>query len=112
MIDYPPNRRGTMPYVVTATWKAKPGEQDAISALLQRVASASRREPGCILFWTHRSVEDASRFFLYEQYASEEAFREHAASDHVRTIVLEDAVNRLEIRRRETFELLDDTGRS
>ena len=101
-----------MPYVVTATWKAKPGEQEAVSALLQRVASASRTEPGCLLFWTHRSLEDAGHFFLYEQYASEDAFREHAASDHVRALVLEDAVHRLEVRHRETFELLDEPGRS
>ena len=96
-----------MAYVVTATWKARPGEEDAVLSLLQRVATASRQEPGCLLFWTHRSVDDPGRFFLYEQYASEAAFREHAASEHVRTLVLEDAVHRLEERRREMYETLE-----
>jgi len=105
MIDYPPST-GQMPYVVTATWKAKPGEEGAVLELLRRVAVASREEPGCVLFWTHRSLEDKGTFFLYEQYASEQAFREHAKSDHVREIVLEDAVNRLDVRRRETFETI------
>jgi quinol monooxygenase YgiN len=95
-----------MPYVVTATWKAKPGEEDAVIDLLGRVAAASRLEPGCLLFWIHRSLEDRRTFFLYEQYASEAAFTQHAASAHVRELVLDDAVNRLEVRRRETFETI------
>lgn len=96
-----------MAYVVTATWKARPGEEEAVEALLRRVAAASRLEPGCLLFWTHRSVEDPGRFFLYEQYASEAAFRAHAESAHVRTHVLEDAVHRLSERRRDLYETLE-----
>jgi quinol monooxygenase YgiN len=94
-------------YVVTATWKARAGEEAAVEALLGQVAAASRREPGCLLFWTHRSVDEPGRFFLYEQYASEAAFQAHAASEHVRTFVLEDAVHRLDERRREMYETLD-----
>jgi len=106
IIDYPlPGR--IMPYVVTALWKAKPGEEEAVGELVGRIAIASRREPGCLLFWTHRAPEDPGTFFLYEQYASEGAFKEHAASKHVRDLVLEDAVHRLEVRRRETYLLLD-----
>jgi quinol monooxygenase YgiN len=97
-----------MPFVVTATWRAKPGQEEAVRALLGRIATASRAEPGCLLFWTHRSTDDPSTFFLYEQYASEAAFRAHAESEHVRTIVLDDAVHRLDERRRATFETLDD----
>lgn len=95
-----------MPYVVTAAWKAKPGEEEAVLDLLERVAAASRLEPGCLLFWIHRSLEDGRAFFLYEQYSSQGAFAEHAASEHVRKLVLDDAVNRLEVRRREHYELL------
>ena len=95
-----------MAYVVTVSWKARPGEEDAVASLLQQVAEASRREPGCLLFWIHRSLEEPGRFFLYEQFVSEAAFREHGASDHVRRFVLEDAVARLDERRRETYEVL------
>jgi hypothetical protein len=31
-----------MPYFVTATWKAQPGEEHAVLELLRRVAAASR----------------------------------------------------------------------
>ena len=96
-----------MTYVVCATWKAKPGEETAVADLLRLVSRASEQEPGCLLFWPHRSVEDPSTFFLSERYASEADFQVHAASDHVRRLVLEDAVHRLEVRRREIFELVD-----
>ena len=95
-----------MPYVVTATWKAKPGEQEAVRQLLGRIVASSREEPGCLLFWAHRSMVDDRLFFLYEQYASEQAFREHAASAHVRDLVLDDAVARLDVRQREFFETI------
>jgi quinol monooxygenase YgiN len=96
-----------MPYVVTATWKAKRGEEEVVRDLLTRVAKASRAEPGCLLFWIHRPVDDAGAFFLYEQYENEAAFQAHAASDHVREIVLEDAVHRLDERRRTVMELIE-----
>lgn len=96
-----------MTYVVCATWKVKPGETEAVIDLLGRIRRASAQEPGCLLFWVHRSLEDPTTFFLYEQYASEAAFQAHAASDHVRRLVLEDAVDRLESRRRERFEMVE-----
>ncbi len=95
-----------MAYVVCATWKVKPGEDETVMELLGRISRASAEEPGCLLFRVHRSVEDPSTFFLYEQYESEAAFQAHAASDHVRHLVLEDAVDRLESRRRELFEIV------
>jgi quinol monooxygenase YgiN len=95
-----------MAYVVCATWKAKPGEDEAILGLLGRISRASTAEPGCLQFTVHRSLDDPSTFFLYEQYESEAAFDAHAASDHVRRLVLDDAINRLESRRRERFEII------
>jgi quinol monooxygenase YgiN len=95
-----------MSYVICATWKAKPGEEATIIDLLDQVSRASVQEPGCLLFWVHRSIDDPSTFLLYEQYASEAAFKAHAASDHVRRFVLEDAVHRLESRKREPFDMV------
>ena len=99
-----------MSFVVTALWRAKLGEEEHIAALLPAVAAASEAEPGCLLFWVHRSIEDPARFFLYEQYTDRAAFDAHAASDHVRRYVLEDAVNRLELRERHLYETLGGTA--
>lgn len=95
---------------MTATWKAKPGEEEAVADLLGRVAAASRREPGCLVFLAHRSPDDPSLFFLYEQFASEEAYREHAGSSHVRELVVDDAAHRLAVRERALYELLPGQG--
>lgn len=95
-----------MAYVVCATWKVKPGEDEAVIELLGQISRASEEEPGCLLFWVHRSREDPTTFFLYEQYESEAAFQAHAASEHIRRLVLDDAVDRLESRRRELFETI------
>ena len=95
-----------MPYVICATWKVRSGETDAILRLLDQVRRASLEEPGCLRFDVHRSLDEPSVFLLYEQYASKAAFDQHAASDHVRKLVLEDAVHRLESRRRERFEMI------
>jgi quinol monooxygenase YgiN len=100
-----------MAYVVCATWKVKPGEDEAVLDLLGQVSRASTAEPGCLLFTVHRSLDDPSTFFLYEQYESRVAFEAHAASEHVRRLVLENAVNRLESRRREPFEIIDTMAR-
>lgn len=97
-----------MAYVICATWTAKPGEEAAVAALLDQVSRAAVQEPGCLLFWVHRSLEDPATFFLYEQYASEAAFQTHAASDHVRRYVLEDGIHRLLVRKREAMEILFD----
>jgi quinol monooxygenase YgiN len=96
----------TMAHVICATWKARPGEEDSVMDLLDKVSRASVEEPGCLLFWVHRSLDDPTTFFLYEQYASQAAFEAHAASDHVRRYVLDDAVHRLESRRREPFDIV------
>jgi Antibiotic biosynthesis monooxygenase. len=47
------------------------------------------------VFQVHRSVTEPGLFFLYEQYVSEAAFQTHAATNHVRDLVLGDAVHRL-----------------
>ena len=96
-----------MAYVVCATWQAKPGEDETVLELLRQIRTASADEPGCVLFRVHRSREDPGLFFLYEEYLSEAAFQDHAASDHVRRLVLEDALPRLASRGRELFELVE-----
>lgn len=96
-----------MAYVVTATWRAKEGEEEAIERILRRIVPIFRAEPACRQFVAHRCVDDPRTFFLYEQYDDEAGFQAHAASETVRTDVLEDAVPRLEERVRAMYETLE-----
>jgi quinol monooxygenase YgiN len=58
-------------------------------------------------FIVNRSMDDPSEFLLYEQYASEQAFRDHQQTAHFKRLVLEQAVPLLARREREAFAVLD-----
>ena len=89
-----------MPYVCTALWIARDGEADRVRALLGELVAASRAEPGNLAYHAAESNDEPGTFRLFEIYADEAAFREHAASAHFTRLVLEGAVPLLEHRER------------
>jgi len=46
-----------------------------VDAITTNAAASLRDEPGCLAFDVHQDVETPTRFYLYEIYANEEAFR-------------------------------------
>jgi quinol monooxygenase YgiN len=96
-----------MSYVIVARWRARAGEREKIEAILRELARAVRQEPGNRLFVVHRSADDRDEFLLYEDYASEQAFRDHQQTPHFKCLVLEQAVPLLARREREAFAVLD-----
>ena len=83
---------------------AKHGHEGEVKDILMRLAAESRREPGCRQYIVHQSAGDPARFFLYEQYASPKALKEHSESRHFQHFVIELAIplmvsrERLELR--------------
>ena len=49
----------------------------------QRVASASRQEPGCINYQVCQDTEDQDAFVFVEEWESEEALQAHFGSPHI-----------------------------
>jgi len=49
---------------------------------LQRLADASRREPGCVTYVPHETAGDPCLIMIYEQYADEVALEAHRATAH------------------------------
>lgn len=96
-----------MTYVVTATWRAREGEEERVREILQLLTPLCRAEPGCRQYQAHRSAEDPRLFFIYEQYDDEAAFEAHAQTDHVERHVRGDAAQRLELRERAIFTTLE-----
>lgn len=92
-----------MAYVVTAKWTAKPGEEDAVAAAIEKIVPLSRAEPGMILYQPHRDPENPRVFFFYEQYVDEDGYKAHAESPHMQEHGFGDAIPRLESREREFF---------
>jgi quinol monooxygenase YgiN len=95
-----------MPYVIIATWRAKPGSEDIVAATLHELTAASRLEPGCRFYQAQESLDTPGVFVVYEIYDDQAAAEAHTASDHFRRLVLEDAVPLLESRERQVLETL------
>lgn len=95
-----------MVYVVAATYRTKPGEEESIRAILETMTDVTRAEPACRFYQAHRSVEDPRVFFLYEQYDDESGYEAHMGTEHFKKHILEDAISRLESRERAFYSLL------
>jgi autoinducer 2-degrading protein len=72
-------------FFVCVTVRVLPEHTDAFVAATRANAEAARREPNNIRFDVLRAVDDPTRFFFYEVYASEEGFREHQRTEHYLT---------------------------
>lgn len=96
-----------MAFVVAAIWKAKPGEEGRIQEVIRIMTPLSRREPGNLFYQAQVSAQDPAKFFLYEQYASEQAYEEHKASEYFRKYVFGYALQYLEAREVATYETID-----
>jgi (4S)-4-hydroxy-5-phosphonooxypentane-2,3-dione isomerase len=92
-----------MAYTVSVTWIAKEGEEDAVASALEQLIEPSRAEPGVIHYIPHRDPEDPRRFYLFEMYVDADAYAAHGESEHFKRLGRDDALPRLEERRREFF---------
>jgi quinol monooxygenase YgiN len=100
-----------MPYVIVARWRPRDGERDRIEAILRELVSEVRKEPGNLAFVAQRSNDDPYEFLLYEQYESEQAFRDHQQTPHFKRLVLERGVPLLARRERQAFTIVEWGGR-
>ncbi len=68
--------------VLAVNWIAKPGHENEVAAIFEKLQAASRQEPGCLMYVVHRHTEDPRRFFIYEQYRDAAALKAHRDSPH------------------------------
>jgi quinol monooxygenase YgiN len=90
-------------FVLSAELIAREGEDDAVEHAMTQVIGPSRAEPGVIQYIAHRSIEDPRRFMFYEQYVSEEAWKEHCETPHYLEWVAGHIAPRLESRHRRLY---------
>ena len=70
-------------YAVVVALKVKPEMREKFLAAALDDSTCSRRdEPGCLRFDVLQDNADANRFFFYEVYRDEDAFKAHQASAH------------------------------
>lgn len=68
---------------VIAIFIAKPGQTEALSALLSGIVEPTRAEAGVDYYDLHQDVKEPRRFVFIEQWASQAALDAHDASPHI-----------------------------
>ena len=74
-------------FAVSIQITAKPGEGDAIAAILKGLIEPTMAEPGVKVFATYRSPEDPLKFFIYELYQDRAAWEAHNQAQHFLAVV-------------------------
>lgn len=71
-------------YTLFVTLDVHPDRRDDfIEAITTNAAASLRDEPGCLTFDVHQDIETPTRFYLYEIYTDEDAFRiAHRGAPH------------------------------
>jgi quinol monooxygenase YgiN len=95
-----------MAFVVAALWRAKPGKEELIAQIIEKMTPLSRQEPGCLFYQAQRSITDPQLFFLYEQYVDEAGYETHMATPHFVEYVKGEAIPNLESRERAFYTTL------
>jgi len=68
--------------VVSAMITVAEGKGDEYVAEFAKLAPQVRRDPGCLTYVLHRMIGNPDRFFVFEQYADEDAIKYHSATPH------------------------------
>ncbi len=68
--------------VIAAMLKVLEGKGDGLEREFEKLVPKVLKEPGVITYVVHRSIDDPSRFFVYEKYKSREDFDYHCTTPH------------------------------
>lgn len=103
MVDYQELRNGL---VITAFWKAKPQETEAVADILRRFVPQAQKDPGVQAFLVHQSKTEPSEFFFYEVFEGEGAFDAHQKTPHFKALIAGEALPKLAKRERGQYTLI------
>ncbi|MGH9027493.1 MAG: putative quinol monooxygenase [Acidimicrobiia bacterium] len=73
--------------VVSGTFFIDSTRRDEALAVAETMASASRREDGCIAYAFWVDAADASRFRVFEEWVDADALEAHFATEHAQTLM-------------------------
>lgn len=63
-------------------------DRQQISEILEKVATASRQEPGCVSYVPHWVDGDPNTVLIYEQYKDGKSLEAHRASSHFKQYIV------------------------
>ena len=71
------------PLTIVAIIRAKDGCREAVAAQLHTLLAPSRRDPGCLNYDLHISLETPGLFLFYENWATRADWEAHMATPHL-----------------------------
>lgn len=69
--------------LVAAMLKAVDGKGDKLEREFQMLVPKVPNHSGTITYAVHRSIDDSSKFFVYDKYESPEALKTHSSIPHL-----------------------------
>ena len=86
--------------------RVKPGTEEQCKKYMRLMEENTRKEPGCLMYIGHQSLEDPTHFALYEQYKDREALEAHWASPYFIEYVKNGTEKLLVSRERELYDTI------
>jgi quinol monooxygenase YgiN len=68
---------------VVATIVAKKGKEKEVEAQLCGLLAPSRKDPGCLSYDLHQSIDDPAVFVFYETWKSQSLLEDHLKTPHL-----------------------------
>jgi quinol monooxygenase YgiN len=94
-------------FVVAAQYTIQEGKENDVLAILKKMITLSRAEPGCRLYMVNQSPENPRKLLLYEQYVDKGGYEAHMATAAFKENILGKVVPMLESRVREFYEVIE-----
>lgn len=68
----------------TAQLKAVQGKGDDLEREFSKIIPKVREEAGTLTYIVHRALDDPQKFFVYEKYQDEDAFKYHTSTPYIK----------------------------
>lgn len=75
------------PFALTVEFRVKPGKERDFEAVFAPCLVATRKEPGCIVYYLNRDPDDPQLYIMYEQFKGVEALDYHMKQKHTRELL-------------------------
>ena len=69
--------------IVSGTIEVPQEKVDAYKEAVQEVVAATRAEAGCLKYGFYQSLDEPTKFRVYEEWEDKDALRAHGQSDHM-----------------------------
>lgn len=80
-----PEYRDSVLLILQVPFKIKPEFVSAFKVSVDKVAAATRQEPGCVEYTCYQSFSDSTQFFLYEIWKNKAEHRIHDQMPYLAT---------------------------